>query len=210
MSHASHSSHGSHGSHHNHGNHSNHGNHANYYHHDVNEDHSIPGTPKNLTWSNWDTTIADDDYIHESVPKIEELREKIKYLRDEHGPATWDVNNNEPDNISLDWTGAEPEEFDGSGTDYVEDVNYDTLRDNFNLLKEDMSGTTAELPNTDPGTYIQSEHFAELKAEIDNLAAEDFTSQYSNHENHNDHANHNDHSNHSNHSNHGNHGSYAN
>lgn len=195
MSHGSHNSHGSHG---NHNNHESHGNHANYADQDVNDTYNNTGTPKTLSWSNWGT-IDNDEYIKDSVPKIEELRDKIQYLRDNHGYGTWD--GVAPDNPTVDLSNAAHEEFDGVGVDYVEDIQYDALRDSLETLKQHIAGSGTGLPNKVDGDYVTNEDFASLKAEIDNLASTDVSAQYSNHNSHNDHDNHDNHSSHGNHAN---------
>lgn len=198
MSHNSHNSHGSHGSHGNHHNHSSHGNHLNYGDMNVNKTYTNTGSPKTITWSNWGT-LDDDEYIKDSVPKIEELREKIQWLHDHHGGGHW--NQNPPDNPNIDLSDAAPEEFDGVGTDYVEDIQYDALRNSLETLKQHIAGTGTGLPNKSEGDLVNNEDFASLKAEIDSLANYNASSQYTNHNSHNDHDNHDNHESHGNHNN---------
>lgn len=182
MGHASHVSHGSHGSHANHANHTSYGDPDNIT-------YTNTGTPKVLTWSNWGT-IADDEYISQSVNKIKELRDKIQYLKDNHGGGTW---NGGIENGTINLSSVPDTEFDGVGEDYVEDVHYDNLKDSLDTMRTALGLSTTGLPAINDGAIIDNEHFANLKAQIDSLAAADITAQYSNHnnhENHQDHASH--------------------
>ena len=196
-------SHGSHNSHGSYTNHRSHGNHANYADNDVENPDGIvypnTGEPKvegvDYTWNNWGT-LDNDEYISDSVNKIKELRDKITYLHDNHGGGTWET---APDNPAISNTEVSDDEFDGVGEDYVDDIHYDTLKNNMDILTNHLLGTGTGLPDYNEGDYIDNEHFAQLKAEIDSLASQDFTAQYSNHHSHDDHDNHDNHGSHGSH-----------
>ena len=185
----------SHNSHNSHSNHASHGNHLNYSDVDLSEVHPDTGVPKTLTWSNWGT-IDNDEYISQSVNKIKELRDKIQYLKDNHGGGSWSGGIS---NGTINLSSVPNTEFDGVGADYVEDVHYDNLKDSLDTMRDGLGLGMTGLPIVDEGDLVNNKHFfADLKSEIDSLAATDLTAQYNNHNNHD------------NHNNHGNHASYRN
>lgn len=147
MSHNNHNSHGSHGSY---GNHRSHGNHSNYGDVVSSEVHPNTGEPKTIEWSSWGD-MSNDEFISDSIGKIKELRDKISLLKETHGGGTYALS---PDNPTIDLTGVADEEFDGVGVDYIEDVQYDSLKNSLDTLKSHLTGRTIILNNLDFGKIV--------------------------------------------------------
>lgn len=156
--------------------------HSNYVNH-VNYANPNTGTPINLTWNSSWFDSTEETTIHESVNAIKELRDKIKFLSENKGQQ----------DVPYIGSHVEDGEFDGVGTDYVEDEQYDTLKANLDALFVEINGTPTGLPDIAEDQPIQKEVFENLKPKIDEIASEDISSRYANHIDYQDvgHTNHN-------------------
>lgn len=144
-------------------------------------------------WTNWSSQIQQDTYITDGVDKVKELRDKLVYLQAHKGQYT--VKNSDtiyvPNNPAINVSGANDSNF-ASGI-YIDDVVYDTIKDNLDILKTHITGSPTGLPAADEGTVILSSGINALKAEIDNLAQVDVSTQHASHSNHANHSNHGSH-----------------
>lgn len=176
--------------------HSNHGNHHNYAGQTTHATGANTGQPISLSWDYWPDNDLNDDKIQNSVDRLKELREQISYLQENKGWKTKvDPNNSTqliPDNPTLDLSGAADSEFndgDPGTVEYVEDVQYDSLREGFDALYSNIISGSSGLVDKNSGDRIMAEDFEALKTKIDELASSDVSAQYTNHSNHSSHVN---------------------
>lgn len=178
----------SHGSHGDHSNHRNHGNHnSSIVTYSVTSDDT--GAPMTLSWEDWDSQNIDDVYVSSSIDKIKELREKIDYLKNNKSGISGEVS----DNPSTDFTGAEDQDFNDAdpGTpEYIDDVQYDTIKNNLEALYTHMkNGQSTNLNDANEGEFLSKEKIELIRIKIDELATYDSSPSYVNHNNHSSHVN---------------------
>lgn len=178
-----------------HNNHGNHSNHKNGTHNNTTQVDPNTGAPQTLTWSEWATDQLDDVKINESVSKLNELRDKISYLQQNKSGPTAEVLDNGvyiPDNPALDWTGAQSTDFDDSDpqtAEYVDVVQYDTIRTNLETLFSHIEGATTIAPDRAEGDVVRADDWEAIKQKVDQLAQADNSTEYANHHNHVNHYN---------------------
>lgn len=129
-----------------HGNYSNYGNtpHLNTNNHchtytdytnHVNYTNSDTGAPQTLAWTSpWSGNSLAVTYISQSVDAILELRNNIRQLSETKSQQTASVD------VATGSVNVGDAEFDGVGTDHVEDNQYDALRDSLYSLWSDIKG----------------------------------------------------------------------
>jgi hypothetical protein len=172
----------------NYGDHSNHGNHGNHNSSIITTSEILENTGEkiNLSWENWDSQSLDETYASSSIDNIKELRDKIYYLQQNKSGDSGEL-----DNPSVNFTGAEDHNFndnDPSTPEYIDDVQYDTIKNQFEKLYEHMKNETKTLPGAEEGEKIEKNKIEIIRAEIDQLAGYDTSAAYTNHNNHESHA----------------------
>lgn len=179
-----------------HRNHGNHGNHTSYTGYGNNYTYHDPNTgqPINLNWENWPSNDVGNK-ISDSVSKLNELRDQINYLKNnKSGSSVAEVDGVfVPDNPALDFTGAQSADFDDADPqtpEYVDDVQYDTIKNNLETLYTHITGNSTNLPNKNEGEEVKGTDYENIKAKIDELAQTDNSGDYTNHHSHNNHGSH--------------------
>jgi hypothetical protein len=179
-------------SHRSHGNHRNHKSHGSYKNYRTDEPFYDYHEPRQLDWINWEGAL-EEKANEKSVEQIKELREKINYLKENKAAPS-----QAPDsNPSIDLSNISDNTFDDnnpSTAEYIDDVQYESLKESLDILKNHISGSSSNLPDISEGEFLQRSNFENLKNEIDNLSQYDAGS-YSNHNNHGSHGSYRNHKN---------------
>lgn len=178
-------------SHRSHGNHRNHGSHGSYKDYRTEEPFYDYHEPRQLDWRNWeDNSSTLEETTQKSISQIKELREKINYLKENKAAPSQPPDSNPP----IDLSNVSNDTFDGTGVDIVDDVQYNSLKQSLDVLKQHITGTASNLSEISEGEFLQKSPFENLKTKIDNLSLYDAGS-YSNHNNHGSHGSYKNHRN---------------
>ena len=144
-------------------------------------DYSNPnsGDPMSLSWeSPWGGWNNDDiaaDKISESVNAIKQLRHNIKHLSENKSQQNASVD------VGQDSPNVGDEELDPPGPDYVEEKQWDALRDSLENLWQAIASSSSNTPDRSQGDLIKKSDWSLLKQKTDDLAQFDASSSYSNH-----------------------------
>ncbi len=161
-------------------NHSNRGYHHYNYSNTTTYTNYNTGSALSLSWSPpWSGNSLTSTYIAESVAGLKELRANMLRISNEKSQQS----------ASIDLSTSSPNvgnaEFDAPGPDFVEDNQYDALKDSLDNLwaaiKGDDDATTPEAPVRNAADKILKTDFELLKTKTDALAAYGDTADYLNH-----------------------------
>jgi hypothetical protein len=150
---------------------------TNYTNH-INYTNPNSGVPISLNWNNWTADDMNATYIQESIDAIKELRNKIDNLSGIKSQNTFN-----PSQLSPSTGPVNDNEFNDNNAntpEYVEDIHYETLRNNLNALWNDINGGDSNLPVKNDGDIINKNDFNNMKQKIDDLAELDDSTNYAN------------------------------